>query len=135
MPPELRRQEPPERGAAVVEFTLVAVLLTALALGVVQVALALHVRNVLTAAAQEGARYGANADRGPEAAADRAREIIGRAIGAGYADGVSAEEALVDGLPTVEVVVRAPLPVVGFLGLDSGLVVRGHALEEGASLP
>lgn len=129
------RRGPSDRGAAVVEFSLVAVLLTAVTLGVVQVALALHVRNVVTAAAQEGARYGANADRGPEAAADRTRDIISRAIGAGYADGVSAQEALVDGLATVEVVVRAPLPVVGFFGPDRRLVARGRALEEGAALP
>lgn len=48
-----------ETGAAVVEYTLVAVLLILVFLGVVQVALVLHARNVLVADAAEGARTAA----------------------------------------------------------------------------
>ncbi|MDQ2661335.1 MAG: pilus assembly protein, partial [Actinomycetota bacterium] len=48
-----------ERGSAVAEFTLVGILLTVLALAVVQLALALHVRNTMLDAAAEGARYAA----------------------------------------------------------------------------
>ena len=48
-----------EEGSAVAEFSLVGVLLTALLLAVVQLALALHVRNTVLDAAAEGARYAA----------------------------------------------------------------------------
>ena len=54
-----------ERGAAVVDFVLVTVVLVPLVLGIAQVALVLHVRNTLTAAASEGARLAATADRAP----------------------------------------------------------------------
>ena len=51
-----------ERGSAVVDFVLVSVLILALLLAVLQVAVYVHVRNVVAASAQEGARYAANAD-------------------------------------------------------------------------
>ncbi|MGB0189764.1 MAG: TadE/TadG family type IV pilus assembly protein, partial [Nocardioides sp.] len=47
------------RGAAVVDFVLVVVVLVPLVLGVLQVSLVLLVRNTLTAAASDGARYAA----------------------------------------------------------------------------
>ena len=51
-----------ERGGAVVEFVFVSVLVVVLLLAVLQVAVYVHVRNVVTASAQEGARFAANAD-------------------------------------------------------------------------
>ena len=62
-----------ERGAAVVDFVLVLVVVVPLFLGIFQVALVLHVRNTLTAAASEGARYAATVDRPVEAGAARTR--------------------------------------------------------------
>jgi hypothetical protein len=50
-----------DSGAAV-EFVLVGVLVCALFLGILEIGLALHVRNTLVACAAEGARYAANAD-------------------------------------------------------------------------
>ena len=52
-----------ERGAAVVDFVLVLVVLVPLVLGILQVALVLHVRNTLAAAAAEGARVRRRAGR------------------------------------------------------------------------
>jgi len=60
-----------ERGSAVVDFVLVSVLLLVLFLGVIQVALAQHVRSMLVDSAAEGARYGARADRDPDDAGER----------------------------------------------------------------
>ncbi len=63
---------------------LVLLVLVPLFLGILQVALVLHVRNTLASAASEGARYGATADRGPadgggqDPRADRRRAIAGR---------------------------------------------------------
>ncbi len=112
------------------EFALVGVLLTALFLGVLQLALALHVRNTLRASAAEGARYAANADRTPEHGADVTRQLIRESLADSFARDVSSGFEVVDGVPTVFVQVRAALPVAGLLGPPRAIVVRGHAMEE-----
>ena len=122
-----------ERGNSTVEFVLVSVLVLALFLLVLQVAFVLHTRNVLVASAQEGARYGANADRGPVDAKDRTRDVVADALSpaaAGRMDYV-AEEVVVDGLTAVRVTVSGPLPVVFLPAGPLRISVRGHALEEG----
>jgi len=117
-----------DEGAAIVEFALVCVLLTVLFLGILQIGLALHVRNTLVACAAEGARYAANSDREPQDGAEYARALIRRSLSDRFARDVSAgyDEAS----DTVEVHVRASIPVIGFLGPPRSLVVKGHALEE-----
>jgi Flp pilus assembly protein TadG len=119
---------PDDSGAAVLEFVLVGVLVCVLFLGVLQVGLALHVRNTLVACAAEGARYAANADRGPADGAAYASELIRRSLSERFARDVSAGYDEISG--TVEVQVRASVPIVGLLGPPGTLVVRGHALEE-----
>jgi hypothetical protein len=86
------------------------------------------VRNTLVACAAEGARYAANADRGPADGAAYAGELIRRSLSERFARDVSAGYDAASG--TVEVQVRASVPVIGFLGPPGTLVVRGHALEE-----
>src|SRR6195952_4010276 len=78
-----------ERGSAVVDFVLVGVLVIALLLAVLQVAVYVHLRNVIVASAQEGARYAANADVPAEAGAGRTLEVIGRATSDRTAAGLS----------------------------------------------
>lgn len=119
-----------DRGSAIVEFTLVSVLLTVLFLALLQLGLALHVRNTLTAAAAEGARYAANADRSPEHAAEVTRTLIRDSLADSFASGVTSGQETVGGVPTVYVQVEATLPVVGLLGPPRGIRVRGHALDE-----
>ena len=121
-----------ERGSAPVEFVLVSVLLLVLVLGIVQLAISLHVRNTLVASAAEGARYAANADRDLGDGEERTREVIGDALGADFAQDVTASYDELDGAQVVTVEVRATLPLFGFLGPSRALVVTGHALEEGA---
>jgi Flp pilus assembly protein TadG len=125
--PEAMRSE---RGSAVVEFTLVGVLLSVLFLGLLQLGLALHVRNTLAASATEGARYAANADRDPEQGVAVTRTLIRDSLADAFAGDVRGGFELVDRVPTVYVEVRATLPLVGLLGPRRGIVVRGHALEE-----
>ncbi len=108
---------------------MVAALLTALTLGVVQLALALHVRNTIVDAASEGARYGALADNTPADGVARTRELITTALGAGYAVDVSAARATYQAHPAVVVRVAATLPLVGLIG-PSILEVEGHAALE-----
>lgn len=120
-----------ERGSAVAEFVLVAALVLALFLGVVQVALALHVRSLVVDAAAEGARIAARADRDPADGAQRTRDLLTASLSASYARDIAVRTTTIDGLAVVEVTVRAPLPVVGILGPSGALTARGHALEEG----
>jgi Flp pilus assembly protein TadG len=109
---------------------MVGVLLTVLALAVVQLALALHVRNTLLDAAAEGARYAALAGSSDNAGVIRTKDLIAAAVSVDYARDVSAGTTSVAGVPAVEVTVRATLPVVGLLGLERGLEVSGHAALE-----
>jgi Flp pilus assembly protein TadG len=131
-PTRARRDE----GAAVVDFVLVSVLLTALFLAVVQLALALHVRTTLQACAAEGARYGANLGSGPAEARARTVELVTRSLSARYADGphgqvTAAVEPLGgSGVPVVVVRVRARLPVVAALVPVVPVEVEGRALQE-----
>ena len=117
-------------GSAVVESTLVGVLLLTLFLALVQLGLALHVRNTLVACAAEGARYGANADRDETDAAAHASVLVRAALADSFAEDVSAGRASVGGLDAVEVTITTRLPVLGLLGPPRALTVRGHALEE-----
>ncbi len=120
-------------GAAPVDFVLLAGLLTLLFLMVVQLGVALHVRNVLSSAAAEGARYGANADLSDHsgAAAEQTRAIISTELAGRFAAGVKASVVDVGGVPAVEVDVSAPLPLIGMWGSARTVHVRGHALQEG----
>jgi hypothetical protein len=114
-----------------VDFVLVGALLTLLFVAVLQLALVLYVRNTLIDCAEGGAQFGALADQDVEAGAERTRQLIGADLSTGYAHHVSSREVRVDGLDTVEVTVRAPLPVLGLLGLGRRtLAVTGHALRE-----
>jgi len=119
-----------DEGSAVVEFVLVSALLLTLFLGIGQLALALHVRNTLVAAASEGARYGANADRTPADGAERTRILIQQSLSDAFAGDVAATYGDIDGVPAVTVEVHARLPLVGWLGPARAMVVRGHAYEE-----
>ena len=118
-------------GSAVVDFVLVGILLTFLFLALLQLGLALHVRNTLVASAAEGARWGANADRTPADGAAVTRKLIRDSLADSFADGVSSGTETVDGVVTVVVRVEARLPLFGLLGPPRAISVRGHAMEEG----
>lgn len=108
-------------------------LLLTLALGVLQLALALHTRNVLVSAAQEGARYAANADRTPQDGVERTREAIAGALGPGLARRMRVEPlptGSAAGAPVVGIRVTGPLPLVLLPATPLQVTVQGHALEE-----
>lgn len=119
-----------ERGAAVVDFVLVLVVLVPMLLAVLQVSLVLLVRNTLTAAASDGARYAATVGRGPADGEARTREQIEGALASRFAQDVDARVVLVDGAPTVVVTVRATVPALGLGGPGVDLEVDGHAVQE-----
>jgi Flp pilus assembly protein TadG len=124
-----------EEGSAVVDFVLVGVLVVALLLAVLQVAVYVHVRNVVVASAQEGARYAANADVPAEAGADRTLEVVGQATSAQTAAGLtctSQQEVDDSGLALVVVRCTGAVPSL-FAALGDLLPLRatGRAVEEG----
>jgi hypothetical protein len=136
-----RRREPPprpggappcsgsprERGSAVVDFVLVGGLLTMFFLAIIQLTLVLHIRNTLIDAAASGARYGTLADRNSEDARARTAQLIGMALNPDFATDVTTSEATYQGVRTLQVTVRAPLPVMGLIGPRALLEVSGHA--------
>ena len=125
-----------ERGSAVVDFVMVSVLIVMLLLAVLQVAVYVHVRNVGTASAQEGARYAANADVASSSGAARTVEAVARATSDQTAQGLactSAEEVDRSGLTLVVVRCSGSVPaLLASLGNLLPLEVTGRAVKEGA---
>ena len=125
-----------ERGSAVVDFVLVSLLIVALLLAVLQVAVYVHVRNVVTASAQDGARYAANADVDSSAGAERTVQVVARATSVGTARGLacsSAEEPDASGATVVVVRCSGSVPsLLAALGNVLPLEVTGRAIKEGS---
>ena len=113
-----------------VDFVLVMLILIPMFLGVLQVALVLHVRNTLTAAASEGARFGAQRGHSPEDAVSRTRQQISGALSGRFAQDLTSTVELVDGVPMVVVRARAEVPALGLWGPGLDLEVAGHAVQE-----
>lgn len=120
-------QRSEERGSAVVDFVLVGGLLTMFFLAIIQLTLVLHVRNTLIDAAASGARYGTLADRGAADAQERAAALIGTGLNTDFAQSITTSEVTFQGLRTLEVTIKAPLPVIGLIGPRDLLEVKGHA--------
>lgn len=115
-----------------VDFVLVVVLVLGLFLGVLQLGLALHTRNLMVAAAAEGARYAANADRTERDGVLRTREVIAESLSPSVAAAmqVRAVPVVRGGARVVEVTVRGRLPVRFLPASRVTVTVQGHALEE-----
>ncbi len=115
------------------DFALTAALVSLLMLVVLQVGLALYVRNTLIWCAGEGARVGARVGSTPDVGAERARVLISDSLSGRFATGVSASYQ-VTGPPAavtvVEVRVDAPVPVVGLWGPGRSMSVSGRAYAQ-----
>jgi Flp pilus assembly protein TadG len=125
------RRRTTDAGSAVVEFVGVLALLLLLFLVIFQLGVVLHIRNVMAAAAAEGARYAANADRTDADGAERTRE----AIATGLSDRLAKSMTVTAGPdPTdpgvVEVTVSGPAPLFVPKLSPFRITVHGHALEE-----
>lgn len=111
-----------------VEFVLVSILVVVIALGVIQLALALHVRNMAISAASEGARLAAAHDRSLPEGEARTRDLLEASVG-GLPAKVDAATATVGGAEAVVVEVEVPVPVFGLWGVGA-IHVQAHALKE-----
>jgi len=125
--PEDRRAR--EEGSAPVEFILVSILVIVLFLGVVQLALTLHVRNMMASAASEGARVAAANDSGLQDGVDRTQWLLGESLG-GMSPEITADDITIDGAPAVRIEVTAPIPLVGLWGAGE-IEASGRAFKEG----
>ena len=136
VPAEPCRDDDGQRGSAVVDFVFVSVLILALLLAVLQVAVYVHLRNVVTASAQEGARFAANADVDSRTGAARAVEIVARATSERTAAGLtctSTEEPEPSGGAVVVVRCSGSVPtLLSWLGDVLPLTATGRALKEAA---
>ena len=127
----LRRRRRTDRGSAVVEFVGVTALLLALFLVIFQLGVVLHIRNVMAAAAADGARYAANADRTDADGEQRAREAIATSLSEQLA-----RKMIVHAVPdptdpgVIEVTITGPAPLFVPKLHAFDITVHGHALEE-----
>jgi Flp pilus assembly protein TadG len=121
---------PRDEGSAIVDFALVGSVLTVLSAAVVQLGIALYVHNTLVSCAAEGARYGARADHDVLGAQSATRELVAESLSASYAGDVSVDEEWDDGVRTVVVHIRAPLPILGLFGAGRAMQATGHAYAE-----
>ncbi len=119
-----------ERGSAIVDFVMVGALVLAVFMAVVQLGLALYVRNVITDSAADGARFGGMLGATPADAVVRTRYLMSLALPSSFQADVTAQDTRLGGVPTVQVRVQANLPVFAFTGIGPRIEVVMHALDE-----
>ncbi|WP_374456226.1 TadE/TadG family type IV pilus assembly protein [Nocardioides sp.] len=124
-----------ERGAAVVDFVLILLVLLPLVVGILQLALVLHVRNTLASAAAEGARHAAVAGSSAPAGRAKVQELVDGALSEDFVRSVTVRPTVVGGAPGYEVVIEADVGVLG-LGGGAGIHVQvaGHAVAEASEV-
>lgn len=119
-----------QRGSALVDFALVAVVLVPLFFGVLQIGLIWHVKTTLTSAASEGARYGAAYNRSYVDGRTRTSQVVEEVFGSDFQKEVAVSESSVEGQPVVVVSVKAKVPVLAFWGPTVTVDVEAHAIKE-----
>jgi Flp pilus assembly protein TadG len=118
-----------ERGSAVVEFVLVAVVAVVLALALVQLGLFLWERNALMGSLSEGARVAATEGRTVADGKRVAVELLRRAAGGRVASAVPIQGAEADGLVELRAEGTLPSFVPGVPGLPVRMSARMHEEE------
>lgn len=116
-----------DRGAAPVEFALVAPLILLVALAVLQLTLALHVRSVAIGAASEGARLAAISNA--EAGRERTTRLLRGSIAAPAIRDTTVRLDRSGPLAVTAVDVTLDLPLIGLLG-PVEMTVTGRAVVE-----
>jgi Flp pilus assembly protein TadG len=115
----------------VVDFVLVLLVLLPLVVGILQLALVLHVRNTLASAAAEGARHAAVAGSSAPAGRAKVEELVDGALSEDFVRSVTVRPAEVGGAPGYEAVVEADVSLLGVDALGGVRVrVAGHAVAE-----
>lgn len=118
-----------ERGSAVAEFVFISTFLVVIALSLIQLTLALHVKNSLIDAAASGAHYGALSNRSPSDAVDRTRTLISETLNSGFARDITWRTSSIGDGQLVTVTVRTKVPLVGLLPNGWDLNVSASAVR------
>ena len=118
-----------DEGSSVVEFVLIAPLVTLVAVALLHLLVTAHVRTTLASAATEGARAAALAGADRTAGEMRTREVLARTVSVALVDDIDVAPASIDGIPVVQVRITAHIPALSVIG-QGGMTVTGHALLE-----
>lgn len=121
----------PEEGSELVSHVLVQILVMAVVLALLQLAFALHTRNMAIAAAGEGARLGALVGASDADAIERTDSLLSGLSGVRERSITTSRRDL-GGREVLVVTVRTSLPVLVSFG-PTWLTVRGSSLVEGES--
>ena len=117
------------------EFVLIVVPLLFLLLAVLQVAVYLHLRNVVVASAAEGARYAANADRAASDGGPFAEQVLSHGVSVRTAAAIHCTATEQDGVAgTILVAVRCRGTVPTLLSAVGRLLpvdATARAVKEG----
>jgi hypothetical protein len=119
-----------DRGNAPAEFVLVSALLVSLVLGLLQVLFMGYVRHSLTAAAIEGARQASLVDVSAGEALVLTRELISQSLSSEYGNNIVLRASQKLGVPTSEIIITAPIPVLGLWSSGGRFEVTAHAPRE-----
>ena len=109
---------------------MVGALVIVVFVALLQVALGVYARNVLTDTAGDGARRAALVGGTEAEARQRVQVLSDAALRRGYVDTVTISRVSSGDLRIVEVTVTAPFPALGLFGPGGTLRVTGHAIDE-----
>ncbi len=115
-----------DRGSQVVSHVLVQILVITVFLALLQLAFALHVRNITWDAASEGARRASLAHSHEDDATRRVSELMSASL-AGSVDYATTVRDLPD---RVEVLIDATVPLVGPWGIGRGIHAHATSWKE-----
>lgn len=115
-----------------VDFVLILVVLVPIFLGILQLALVLHVRNTGAAAAAEGARAAAAQGARPEDGVARARDQLAGVVADRFVRGTRMQAVQVEGMPAYRLVIDMTVPALGLGGPSVSFSVSGNAVLEPA---
>ena len=119
-----------DSGSAVAEFALVALLLTLILAGALQIGLVIHVRNTVIDSAIAGARQASLADQSPRDGQRLTADLIRVSIGERYAQKVTVSTSRRGQVEIVDVSVSTPLPVLGLWGPAEVWQLHGRSVVE-----
>lgn len=112
------------------DFVLVMILLLPLFLGVLQVALVLHVRNTVASAAAEGARYAATWEATERDGLAKARDHYSGVVSSALVGDPRIERVEINGAPAYRVLIEVRVPTLGLGGPAVEFQVSGSAIIE-----
>lgn len=108
---------------------MISALLMVLLLGIIQLALMIHVRNTLIDAASTGARFGVLDDRTPDDGVARTRALIASSIADRYAQDVQYAYVHAPEGRLLRITITTQVPVLGILPGTGQLQIRGSAYD------